>query len=102
MTKTLANTKSDKILNGKIGSYEDVQTTAIGDSFSDEDSVQYIVDCCPGPGEYELRKDKPISKSRVEKFGVTEKRFKDPKKQQTVLNLNANIPSFKKTSRASQ
>lgn len=98
----MQNTKNDKILDGKIDSFDDIQTTTIDDSFSDEDSIEYILDATPGPGEYELRKDKPITKSRVEKFGVTEKRFKDPKRQQTVLKLNANMPTFKKTSKASQ
>ena len=60
--------KDSGIMN-KLDGNEDMQTTGIEDSL--DSSFQYISESTPGPGEYNLRKEIPYLKSKVEKFGVT-------------------------------
>ena len=57
----------------KIETYDDMQTTGID---SMDSSFEYISDSTPGPGQYDLRKDKVFYKPKIEEFGVTEIRFK--------------------------
>jgi hypothetical protein len=47
----------------KFDGHDDMQTTGIEDSM--DSSFEYIHDSTPGPGEYDLVKDKPLFKSKV-------------------------------------
>jgi hypothetical protein len=56
-------------------------STKVGDSDSDDDSIEYIEDTTPGPGAYEVHTSNSITSKKFyphrqkASFGVSTKRF---------------------------